>query len=265
MPTLGVNIDHIATLRQARRGFEPDPLHAVKIGERAGAHSIVAHLREDRRHIQDDDIRKIRKAVKIPFNLEMSLNAGIVKIALGVDPDTATIVPERRQEITTDGGLDVVRNFSRVKAVTAQLQDKGIIVSLFIAAQKIQIEKAKACGADSIEFHTGTYARAKRRSDIAKELTRLKNMTAFAKGLGLRVAAGHGLNYENTRAVAQIDGIEELNIGHSIISRAVFVGLERAVKEMLKLCRWSPRGLKPAVPFYLPLAGRNPAAFPSPG
>ena len=237
MPTLGVNIDHIATLRQARRGFEPDPLQAVKICERAGAHSIVAHLREDRRHMQDADIYAIREAAKIPFNMEMSISPGIVKIALTIKPDTATIVPERRQEITTEGGLDVVRNFSRVKAVTAKLKNKGITVSLFIAAQKVQIEKAKECGADSVEFHTGTYAHALGKINIEKEEGRLEDMAAFAKNLGLRVAAGHGLNYQNTRAVAQIKGIEELNIGHSIISRAVVAGLENAVKEMLLLCR----------------------------
>lgn len=237
MPTLGVNIDHIATLRQARRGFEPDPLQAVKICERAGAHSLVAHLREDRRHMQDDDIRKIRRAVKIPFNLEMSVNPGIVQIALKVRPDTATIVPERREEITTEGGLDVVRNFSRLKAVTAKLHSKSIVVSLFIAAQRTQIEKAYQCGADTIEFHTGTYAHAVGKAQISKELNRLKTMTSFAQSLGLRVAAGHGLNYKNTRAVAQIKGMEELNIGHSIISRSVFVGLENAVKEMLKFCK----------------------------
>lgn len=237
MPTLGVNIDHIATLRQARRGFEPDPLQAVKICERAGAHSIVAHLREDRRHMQDEDIRKIRKAVKIPFNLEMSLAPGIVKIALAIKPDTATIVPERREEITTEGGLDVVKYFAKVKTVTKQLQAKGITVSLFIAAQANQVWKARECGVDSVEFHTGTYAHAVGKSAIIREIHRLKIMAILARSLGMHVAAGHGLNYQNTRAVARIDGIEELNIGHSIISRAVFVGLEKAVKEMLALSK----------------------------
>jgi len=237
MPTLGVNIDHIATLRQARRGFEPDPLQAVKICERAGAHSIVAHLREDRRHMQDDDIRKIRRAARIPFNLEMALTPGIVKIALSVRPDTATIVPERRQEVTTEGGLDVVKHFTKIKTVTKQLQAKGIIVSLFIAAQTNQVWKARECGVDSVEFHTGTYAHATGKPAVAREIHRLKIMAILARSLGMHVAAGHGLNYHNTRAIAKIHSIEELNIGHSIISRAVFVGLETAVKEMLKLSK----------------------------
>ncbi len=241
MIKLGVNIDHVATLRQARREFEPDPVEAARICEAAGAHSIVCHLREDRRHIDDNDVKRLRKSVKTRFNLEMSLNPGIVTIALKIKPDQATLVPERRQEVTTEGGLDVVSNFTRVKAVTQQLKKRGIIVSLFIAADLKQIEKSKEAGAPMIELHTGTYALAKTKQSQRQQWQRLNDMTQYARRLGLIVNAGHGLNYENTKPVATINGMEELNIGHAIISRAVFTGLEKAVKDMLTIMKAAKR------------------------
>lgn len=237
MPKLGVNIDHVATLRQARKGKEPDPLLAVTLCEQAGAHGIVAHLREDRRHINDADIRSIRRTVKTQFNMEMSLNPGIVKVALDVKPDIATLVPERRQEVTTEGGLDIIRHASRVSRVNDALKKRGVRVSLFIDPIKAQILQVKKIGADTIELHTGQYASARNKQLMIREHNRLNDMTQFAHHLGLRVSAGHGLNYTNTRAIAQINNIEELNIGHSIISRAVTVGLKKAVEEMLALAK----------------------------
>lgn len=235
MPKLGVNIDHVATLRQARREFDPDPIAAAKICERAGADSIVAHLREDRRHINEYDIRKLRKAITTRLNLEMSLNKEIVNIAVQIKPDEATLVPEKRAEITTEGGLDVIRHFNRIKQTINTLQNQNIVVSLFIDPIKKQIKKAQESGATAIELHTGRYDRVKTKNSQMKELKKIKAMTQYAQGLGLIVNAGHGLKYHNTKTIACIPGIEELNIGHSIISRAVFVGLESAVKEMAKL------------------------------
>lgn len=231
---LGVNIDHVATLRQARRGCEPDPIAAARCCEKAGAHSIVAHLREDRRHIQDKDIRLLRKAVKTRLNLEMSLDDSIVAVALSVRPDMATIVPERRAELTTEGGLNVIRNFRRVKNAAAALRKAGIRISLFVDPVAAQIQKTVEAGIDTVELHTGRYAHARTRQQLDRELKTMEKMAAFARGLGMTVNAGHGLNYINARAVARIGDIEELNIGHSIISRAVFVGLEAAVREMVR-------------------------------
>ncbi len=242
MPKLGINIDHVATLRQARRENEPDPIAAALICQQMGANSIVAHLREDRRHCQDGDIIHLRKELKIPLNLEMSLNDSIVKVALAVKPYQATLVPERREEVTTEGGLDVAGQLVKVKKVAGQLKAKGIVVSLFIDADKKQIDATHAMGVSMIELHTGSYARAFAKGKAAKELALIKKMTAYAQSLGIVVNAGHGLNYENTYAIASIPGMAELNIGHSIISRAVFVGLPQAVKEMLALT--SLRGIK---------------------
>ncbi len=237
MPKLGVNVDHVATLRQARRELDPDPVVAAKICEKAGADSIVAHLREDRRHINDDDIRRLRKAVTTRLNLEMSLNKEIVAIAALIKPDEATLVPEKRAEITTEGGLDVVSHFNRIARAVETLQKKDIAVSLFIDPVKKQIKRAQESGATVIELHTGRYDLASTRIARNRELAKIKDMTRYARGLGLTVNAGHGLKYHNTRAIARIPGIEELNIGHSIISRAVFVGLEAAVKEMVKIIK----------------------------
>ena len=235
MPKLGVNIDHVATLRQARREFDPDPVEAARICEHAGADSIVAHLREDRRHINEKDIRALKSAVKCRFNCEISINPKIVGIIAEVRPDQATIVPERRQEITTEGGLNVILHAARIKNTIKLLQRNGITVSLFIDPDPRQIKKAGDLKAPAIELHTGTYALTKTKPHIGRELKKLKDMTLFARRLGMTVNAGHGLNYRNTKAVAKINGMEELNIGHSVISRAVFVGLKQAVREMLKL------------------------------
>lgn len=232
---LGVNIDHIATLRQARRGFEPDPLSAVGICERAGADSIVAHLREDRRHMQDADIIRLKKTVTTRFNLEMSIAPEIVAIALKVKPDQVTLVPERRMEITTEGGLDVAKYARRIKDVYEDFERFGIVTSIFIAPDKRQIDASHRIGVRMVEFHTGPYAHAKTRSALDRELKTLSSMTEYARARGMTVNAGHGLNYQNAKAIARIKGMEELNIGHSIISRAVFVGLEQAVREMKKI------------------------------
>ncbi len=237
MPKLGVNIDHVATLRQARREFDPDPVIAAGCCERAGADSIVAHLREDRRHIQDKDIRFLRKAVKTRLNLEMSLNERIVAIACSIRPDMATIVPENRAEITTEGGLNVVKHFRRIKKAATLLRKAGIRASLFVDPVMAQILKAREAGVNVIELHTGAYARAKTKPQRSRQIDMIRKMTVFARGLGITVNAGHGLKYDNVRAIAQIPGIAELNIGHSIISRAVFVGLEAAVREMVILVR----------------------------
>jgi len=237
MPKLGVNVDHVATLRQARREFDPDPIAAATICERAGADSIVAHLREDRRHINEGDICRLRKVITTRLNLEMSLNQEIVQIAASIKPDEATLVPEKRSEITTEGGLDVIRHFIRVKKTVALLQNRSITVSLFIDPIKKQIKMARESGATVIELHTGRYDHVRTKTAQIQELKKIKNMTQYAQGLGLTVNAGHGLKYHNTKAIARIPGIGELNIGHSIISRAVFIGLERAVREMKKLVK----------------------------
>lgn len=237
MTKLGVNIDHVATIRQARREFEPDPVEAVRICEQAGADSIVCHLREDRRHINDRDVQRIKKIVKIRFNLEMSLAPQIIRIAGRIRPDQATIVPERREEVTTEGGLDVVKHFRKVKNAVGYLQKKGIEVSLFIAPVEAQIRKSKEAGATIIELHTGEYANAQTAGGRRRQLQRLKKAAQFAEKLGLFVSAGHGLKYDNTADVARIAAIKELNIGHSIISRSIVVGLTTAVREMKKLCR----------------------------
>mgnify|MGYP000893341936 CR=1 FL=1 len=237
MPKLGVNIDHIATLRQARGGEHPDPVHGAKLCESAGAHSIVAHLREDRRHINDDDIQKLRKTVCTRFNLEMSIQDAIVGIACALRPDQATLVPEKRQELTTEGGLDIVKNFSTIKKVVTILQARKIIISLFIDPHKNQILKAKETGAESIEIHTGAYANAQTKHKTQQELKKIRNAVALGNKLGLVVNAGHGLNYHNTRAIAAIKGINELNIGHAIITRSLFVGLPKAVREMITIVR----------------------------
>jgi pyridoxine 5-phosphate synthase len=237
MAELGVNIDHVATLREARRIDYPDPVHAAVICQMAGCDSIVAHLREDRRHIKERDIELIKKSIHIKFNMEMSIEPDIVKIAVKVKPDEATLVPERREEITTEGGLDVIANEERLKNVIKELKSKSIEISLFIDPVKEQIEKAKEIGAEFIELHTGRYANAKNEKDKEKELKAIKDMTEYAKSIGLRVNAGHGLNYRNVKPIAEIQEIETLNIGHSIIARAVFVGLEQAVREMIELIR----------------------------
>lgn len=232
MIKLGVNIDHIATLRQARGEFDPDPVMAAGLCEQAGCDSIVAHLREDKRHIQDRDVVLLRKIVKGRFNLEMSTDPGVVKVALDVKPDQATLVPERRQELTTEGGLDVVRHKDKIKKVSHKMLDSGIDVSLFIAPDKKQIDATFTIGVKTIELHTGSFSRAFVGRWGLEEYEQIKAMTLYARKLGMVVNAGHGLNYVNTYAIARIKGMHELNIGHAIMSRAVFVGLKQAVREM---------------------------------
>ena len=237
MVRLGVNVDHVATVRQARLVQEPDPVAAAVLVELAGADGIVCHLREDRRHIQDRDLRLLRQVVKTHLNLEMAATDEMVKIATDILPDMATLVPEKRQELTTEGGLDVATNLDRLADVIATLHTHNIVVSLFIDPDIHQIKAASRIGADYVELHTGEYANAEDMNAQAEELERLTSMAAAAAKLGLGVSAGHGLNYQNVQPVARIPQVEELNIGHSIIARAVLVGMERAVREMLALIR----------------------------
>lgn len=232
MPKLGVNIDHVATIRQARRTVEPDPVAAAVLAELAGADGITVHLREDRRHIQDRDVRLLRQTVRTHLNLEMAATDEMVAIALDIHPDYVTLVPERREEVTTEGGLDVAGPIDRMHQVVNSLQSAGIPVSLFIDANPQQIQAAATVQAKFIELHTGAYAEAKDESSQAKELALLKAGCEQAIDRNLRINAGHGLTYWNVRPVACLPGMEELNIGHTIVSRAVLVGMERAVREM---------------------------------
>lgn len=235
MPRLGVNIDHVATLRQVRQAAEPEPVFAALIAQSAGADSIVVHLREDRRHIKDKDLYLLKETVKTRLNLEMSVAQDIVGIACKVRPDRATLVPEKRQEITTEGGLDVMSNFRRVKKVIHRLEDSGIPVSLFIDPDKRQIDASKKIGVKMVELHTGRYADSLDEKKQDKYFEELESAAIHAKDRGLQVFAGHGLNYYNVARVAKLEVIEELNIGYAIICRAVLVGLERAVREMKML------------------------------
>lgn len=234
---LGVNIDHVATLRQARRGKQPDPVFAAALAELAGAHQITLHLREDRRHIQDRDLKVMRETVKTALNLEMAATQEMVKIAYETRPDTSTLVPERREELTTEGGLDVVGQRDNLRKVVKTLRDAEIEVSLFIDPDLDQVRAAHKIDAPRIELHTGRYAEARNPAEHEAELGRILDCVKTARKLGLSVAAGHGLDYQNVQAVARIVEIDELNIGHAIIGRAVFVGMERAVREMLELMR----------------------------
>jgi len=241
VPTLGVNIDHIATIRQARRTVEPDPVAAAVLAELAGADGITVHLREDRRHIQERDVRLLRQTVRTHLNLEMAATDEMVAIALDVHPDYVTLVPEKREEITTEGGLDITRQQNRMKEVVDQLQSAGIPVSLFIDADSDQIDASAAIGAKFIELHTGRYAEAKDEQNRAVELEVLTTGCRLAITAGLRVNAGHGLTYWNVYPIACLEGMEELNIGHTIVSRAALVGMERAVREMKQAIRGGAR------------------------
>ena len=239
MAKLGVNIDHVATVRQARGGVEPDPVAAAAIAEFAGADGITVHLREDRRHIQDRDLTLLRKTIKTRLNLEMAATDEMVSIALQLKPDMCTLVPEKRLELTTEGGLDVRCNMEQIKSAVERLRGAGIPVSLFIDADPDQIKAADKVGADFIELHTGLFAEAADWKSEEKELIRIENGVKLAQKLGLGVNAGHGLNYSNIKRITSIKGIEEYNIGHSIISRAVIVGLEKAVRDMAELVRFA--------------------------
>jgi len=234
MPHLGVNIDHVATVRQARRTNEPDPVWAATLAELGGADGITLHLREDRRHIQDRDLRILRETVTVGLNLELATDKEVVAIACDVRPDQATLVPERREEVTTEGGLDVAAARGRVETVTKQLQDAGIDVSLFLDPDLRQIELAAELGAQAVELHTGAYANAagKQRDAHLQQLAKAGRHVCEA---GMRLHAGHGLTYRNVKPVADIEGMHELNIGHSIVARAIFIGIEQAVREMKRL------------------------------
>ena len=237
MPKLGVNIDHVATIREARKTYMPDPVEAARLCEDAGCDSIVCHLREDRRHIKDVDVIMLRETVRTRLNLEMSVAPEIVNFACKIKPNQATLVPERRQEVTTEGGLDVKKNLKKVSAAVSRLKRGGIGVSLFINPSIGQIDASVKAGAGIIELHTGEYANAGSDAARRRELAILRKAAKHALTLGLEVNAGHGLNYENVEDVAKIKGMSELNRGHSIISRAVFAGISAAVEEMLGLVR----------------------------
>ncbi len=232
MVRLHVNIDHVATLRQVRRAKFPDPVAAAALVELAGGDGITVHLREDRRHIQDRDLRLLRQTVKTFLNMEMATTDEMLGIALEVMPDGVCLVPESRQELTTEGGLDVLKHFERVAQVSRRLEEAGVYVSLFIDPDAKQIEAASRTGASFIEIHTGKYANAANAEEREACLNGLRDAVLGARQLGLRVNAGHGLDYHNTAPVAALEGIEELNIGHAIVSRAVLMGLDRAVRDM---------------------------------
>jgi pyridoxine 5-phosphate synthase len=242
MIRLGVNIDHVATVRQARRAAEPDPVAAAVLALLGGADGITVHLREDRRHIQDRDVRLLRQVVTTRLNLELAASADVVGIACEVKPDEATLVPEKREELTTEGGLDVVANEAVVMKAVQSLTAAGIEVSLFLDPNVLQIETAKFLGVKAVEIHTGRYADARTLADKDRELTALSDAVAFARELGLHVHLGHGLNYTNVAEVVRLPGVEELNIGHSIVARAMLVGMERAVREMKDAINQTRRG-----------------------
>ncbi len=233
---LGVNIDHIATLRNARGGFEPDIVEAAKIILKEDVFALTMHLREDRRHIKDEDLYNIKK-LGAKINLEMAATKEILNIALDVEPYSVCIVPERRQEITTEGGLDAYSQKEYLKEFIKPLKDKGIIVSFFTDAQNKALEASKYAGADYVELHTGCFSNAFLKNDYQNELEQLKKASLYAQDIGLKVNAGHGLTYDNVYLMKEVANLSELNIGHSIISKAVFIGLDNAVKEMLKLIK----------------------------
>jgi pyridoxine 5-phosphate synthase len=236
---LGVNVDHVATLRQARKAHYPDPVIAAGLAELGGAEQITIHLREDRRHIQDRDLKILRETVRTVLNLEMAATQEMVKIAYDVKPDVSTLVPERREELTTEGGLDTVAGRETIRKVVKNLKDGEIKVSLFIDPDLDQIRAAHKCDADRVELHTGRYCDARTPAERAQELARVIDAAKAASRLGMKVAAGHGLNYENVLPITRIEEIEELNIGHSIVARAVMCGMEQAVRDMIALMRTS--------------------------
>ncbi|MFH1220351.1 MAG: pyridoxine 5'-phosphate synthase [Candidatus Eisenbacteria bacterium] len=235
MARLAVNVDHVATVRQARGIAIPDPVEAAVLAELAGAHGIVVHLREDRRHVQERDVRILRDVVKTKLNLEMAAAPEIVEIAKTIRPDVATLVPEKRQELTTEGGLDVKGNLSQIERVTRELRDRGIHVSVFVDPDVTQIKAAIDAGVNIVELHTGSYADAKDEVSRSVEIEKIAKAAAFASKGGLRVSAGHGFNYINVKPISRISEIEEMSIGHSVVARAIMVGMMAAVREMLAL------------------------------
>jgi pyridoxine 5-phosphate synthase len=238
MPRLGVNIDHVATVRQARGVMYPDPITAVGIVELAGADGIVAHLREDRRHIQDRDLRLLKEIIQTRLNLEMAATEQMIRIALDTQPNLVTLVPEKREELTTEGGLNVIKYFKSLKGTIQRLQKRGIPVSLFIDPSSDQIKASEGVGANAVEIHTGRYCDAKTPAEADEELKKILDAVGEASHRDLQIAAGHGLNYVNVQRIAEIKEIGELNIGHSIIARAVLVGLDRAVRDMIHLIKF---------------------------
>ncbi len=232
---LAINIDHVATLRNARGGSEPDPVEAAWICERAGAVGIVCHLREDRRHIRDTDVQRLRSSIKTKLDLEMASTDEIIGIALDVKPELVTLVPEKRQELTTEGGLDVVQQRGRLRDVIRSFHEKRILVSLFVDPVESQIRTSKEVGADMVELHTGEYANARSDHEVSGQLERIRTMAKLGVSLGLTVNGGHGLDYRNTASIAAINEIHEVSIGHAVITRALIVGLENAVREMLAI------------------------------
>ncbi|MEX0586393.1 MAG: pyridoxine 5'-phosphate synthase [Pirellulales bacterium] len=235
MARLGVNVDHVATVRQARRTNEPDPVWAAVLAELGGADGITLHLREDRRHIQDRDLRVLRETVTVKLNLELAASRGILDIACQILPDQATLVPERREEVTTEGGVDVVANRAALAEAVARLKGSGIEVSLFLDPEPKQIEAAVGIGAHAVELHTGAYAEAKTSQAVAAELARLERAAEAVHKAGMTLHAGHGLTYRNVAPIARLPHVAELNIGHSIVARAVMVGFQEAVREMKRL------------------------------
>ena len=236
MIKLGVNIDHVATVRQARQTTEPDPVWASAMAELGGADQITVHLREDRRHIQDRDVRVLRDTVNVKLNLECACEPTMLDLAVKTLPDQVCLVPEKREEVTTEGGLDIVANRDRVDRAFKQLHEAGIFVSLFIDPDRAQIELSSELGADAVELHTGTYANVTNSDDRATQLNILKTAAAVVGSTEMQLHAGHGLTYTNVVPIAQIEGMLELNIGHSIVSRSIFVGMQEAVREMKRLC-----------------------------
>ncbi len=235
MPKLGVNVDHVATLRQARGGKAPDPVKAAQEAIRGGADGITVHLREDRRHIQERDLWRLKKSISRPLNLEMALHPEIIRIAKRLRPEKVCIVPERRREVTTEGGLDILTKKKALRRVIPALQKRGIEVSLFINPAIREVRASKEVGTDAVELHTGAYANANQKRKKS-QLLRLRKAAVEAHRLGLRVHAGHGLDYENTRAVARLPYVRELNIGHAIVARSLVVGMRKAVQEMRGRC-----------------------------
>jgi pyridoxine 5-phosphate synthase len=245
MAILGVNIDHVATVREARKTNEPDPVWAATLAELGGADEITIHLREDRRHIQERDLRVLRESVAVPINLELACAADVLSIACKEKPHQATLVPERREEVTTEGGLDVVGSRNKVRDAVRRLQDAGIVVSLFLDPDAAQINAGAELGVDAIELHTGVYAHATGRHDAPATKAALDALVAAGRqirGAGITLNAGHGLTYRNVKPVAAMDDMHELNIGHSIIARAIMVGLEQAVRDMKRLIEQSAAG-----------------------
>ena len=232
---LGVNIDHVATIRNARGGNSPDPVRAAAFAKAAGADGITAHLREDRRHIRDEDMKRLRTEIDLPLNFEMAATDEMLAIALATKPHAVCLVPEKREERTTEGGLDVVGGHNHLKRFVSELGDAGIRVSLFIEASKDQLDAAKSLGAPVVEIHTGAYCDAENGADRAHELERIRNAVTYGAGIGLEIHAGHGLNFETVEPIAAMAEIAELNIGHFLIGEAVFVGLEAAIAEMRRL------------------------------